>query len=100
MTTKNPIKEVEEVKKAQAKYKVFLTRQAWTGRLNALLLLILFGCIVLIGVQLMSEGPSPKDCNNPRNVNTPYCNEKRGRVERDWKSIVQGDNQGFGLNDR
>lgn len=100
MSTKKPVNEVDEIKKAQAKYEKFLARQAWTGRFNALILILLFGCFVLVGLHFMREQPSPKDCSNPRNVNTPYCTEKKGQVERDWKSIVQGDNQGFGLNDR
>lgn len=90
----------DEIEKAQAKYKKFLVHQAWTGRLNALVLILLFACFVFVGIHFMREGESPKDCTNPRNINTPYCTEKKGRIEREWKSIVQGDNQGFGLNDR
>ncbi|MCC6220916.1 MAG: hypothetical protein IT291_06725 [Deltaproteobacteria bacterium] len=68
-----------------------LTSSAWSlfNRLN--------------GEEQMGTGNPVLDCENPSNENTPYCQERKARIERTWKAISryeEGKAPAFSLTER
>ncbi len=91
-------KTADEVAAAQRAYKQ--KQVAKKKKEKRILVTAIVFCLGLVGGGLyfvVMGGGGSDDCKNPKNKNTPYCQEQGQKAKRDWKSLSSGGSGGFSL---